>query len=165
MLKSSPFLLAFKGEISERIMYVCNTLPVLVLRSLYVAIATIGLPSKRLGPLYMIPFFIVFVSFVVECLNTSRLCRQYKFYFNPAPLPCALRPFYINLAPCALLFFYRLALALGRYAKSPGPAGPGLDVKEGPKPLDLCVLLRFFFGYFVLDHVVKTIGGTYPAIF
>jgi len=36
-------------------------------------------------------------------------------------LPCALRPFSFNLAPCALLFFYRLALALGWYAKSPGP--------------------------------------------
>jgi len=80
-------------------------------------------------------------------------------------LPCALRPFYFNLAPCALLFFYRLAQALGRYAKSPGALTPGLDVKKGPKPLDLCVLLYCFLGYFVLDHVIKTIGGTYSAIF
>mgnify|MGYP003148290357 FL=1 len=65
---------------------------------------------------------------------------------NLAPLPCALRPFYFNLAPCALLFFYRLAQALGRYAKSPGASTPGLDVKEGPKPLDLVLFTHSFEG-------------------
>jgi len=81
--------------------------------------------------------------------------RDIQVLINLAPLPCALRPFYFNPAPCALLFFYRLAQALGRYAKSPGASTPGLDVKEGPKPLDLRILLCFFFGYFVLDYTVE----------
>jgi len=37
---------------------------------------------------------------------------------NLAPLPCALRPFYFNPAPCALLFFYRLAQALAGTQKA-----------------------------------------------